>query len=221
MFGFGKARKTATATGALKDFYAVAAPDKNTPLTQAPLLAVDVETTGLEPGKDHLLSIGWVALNGLSIDAGSAGHVIIDNPDTRDTSVGHSATIHGLTDDALAAGHSPQQALDAFLAALRGRAMLVHYAAMEKGFLSHALKQHYGAGLDVPIVDTFALERRHMERMFTYPRGEDLRLPRVRSRYGLPHYRSHNALTDALACAELYLALVAHGKATTLKPLLI
>ena len=48
-----------------------------------------------------------------------------------------------------------------------------------------------------------------MERMATYPRGEDLRLARVRQRYGLPAYRNHNALTDAVACAELYLALTA------------
>lgn len=50
-----------------------------------------------------------------------------------------------------------------------------------------------------------------MERMGTYPRGEDLRLPRVRQRYNLPTYANHNALTDAVACAELYLALTASG----------
>ncbi|WP_286204536.1 CBS domain-containing protein [Corynebacterium afermentans] len=64
---------------------------------------------------------------------------------------------------------------------------------------------------DSEVVDTFAMERRHMERMGTYPRGEDLRLPRVRQRYNLPMYANHNALTDAVACAELYLALTASG----------
>jgi len=87
---------------------------------------------------------------------------------------------------------------------------------MEQGFLSAACTQHFGAELHVPIVDTFAVERRHMERMGTYPRGEDLRLARVRQRYGLPQYRNHNALTDALACAELYLALAAASRGTTL-----
>ena len=57
------------------------------------------------------------------------------------------------------------------------------------------------------VVDTMTMERRHMERMGTYPRGEDLRLARVRHRYNLPHYGNHNALTDAIACAELYLAI--------------
>ena len=36
-----------------------------------------------------------------------------------------------------------------------------------------------------------------------------LRLQVLRARHGLPRYRSHEALTDALACAELYLALIA------------
>jgi DNA polymerase-3 subunit epsilon len=56
-----------------------------------------------------------------------------------------------------------------------------------------------------------------MERMGTYPRGEDLRLARVRQRYGLPDYHNHNALTDALACAEQYLAHRATLPMSTLK----
>lgn len=216
MFGFGKAaRARKNATGALADFYAVASPRKNLPLSELPLLAVDVETTGLTPGKDRLLSIGWIPINGGVIELAGAGHVVLRQQRTE--SVGQSASIHGLTDDQLAAGVPAERAITQLLTALKGRAMLVHYAAMEKGFLSAACVEHFGAELDVPIVDTFAIERRHMERMGTYPRGEDLRLPRVRQRYGLPHYRSHNALIDALACAELYLALAAASTGATLK----
>lgn len=53
--------------------------------------------------------------------------------------------------------------------------------------------------------------------MATYPRGEDLRLPRVRERYNLPRYTSHNALSDALACAEAYLAITEVSSVHTLK----
>ena len=67
------------------------------------------------------------------------------------------------------------------------------------------------------MVDTFAIERRHMEKMSTYPRGEDLRLARVRARYGLPQYSNHQALTDALPCAELYLAQIREVNASALK----
>lgn len=204
-------------SGPLADFRCVAPPASGTALVDLPLLAVDVETTGLNPGKDRLLSIGWVPVDGRTIVLAGAGEVIL-----RDTTgVGESATLHGLTDDMLAAGSPAVDALTEFLTALQGRAMLAHFAVMESGFLTAACRREFGAGLTVPVVDTFDLERRHMERMGTYPRGEDLRLARVRERYGLPYYRSHRASTDALACAELYLALTAGGEGrrrfTTLK----
>lgn len=192
-------------------------PGWKTPLSQARLLAVDVETTGLDPGKDHLLSIGWVPLTCNRIDLGGAGHVVLRG--RPGVSVGESATIHHLTDDDLAAGVSDEKALESFLAALEGRMMLAHYAIMEQSFLGALHQRVTGKAVALPAVDTFAIERRHMERMATYPRGEDLRLPRVRERYGLPAYRSHNALTDALACAELYLAQQGDIRATTLRDL--
>ena len=40
------------------------------------------------------------------------------------------------------------------------------------------------------------------------PSPERLRLWGARERYGLPEYRAHDPLVDALACAELYLAQV-------------
>ena len=52
------------------------------------------------------------------------------------------------------------------------------------------------------------------------PEGGALRLWAARERRGLPVYRAHEALTDALACAELYLAqaaeLAARSPETTL-----
>ncbi|AGU14967.1 hypothetical protein CARG_04100 [Corynebacterium argentoratense DSM 44202] len=196
----------AASTGALRQFYEAGTPAASTPSEQLRLLAVDVETGGLDPHKHPLLSIGWVPINGREIDLSGAGYYVLNDGNDA-AGVGESATIHGLTDDAVAAGADPQQALTALLKALSGRVMLAHFKNIEQGFLSHACRRYFGAALHVPIVDTFALERRHMEKMGTYPRGEDLRLARIRGRYDLPYYPSHNALTDALACAELYLAL--------------
>ncbi|QGU04433.1 exonuclease domain-containing protein [Corynebacterium comes] len=203
------------ATGPLKEFYATPPPADATPLAELPLLAVDVETTGMDPKKHQLVSIGWVPVNGASIDLAGAGYVILRG--TEGFSVGPSATIHQLTDDEIAAGIDHADAVEQLLRALAGRVMLGHFVAMEEGFLSLACQEIFNAPLKVPTVDTFAIERRHMERMGTYPRGEDLRLARVRQRYGLPDYHNHNALTDALACAEQYLAHRATLPMSTLK----
>lgn len=177
------------------------------------LLAVDIETTGLKPGRDRILSIGWVPVDGHVIKLDQARYFVVAEA----ADVGSSVSVHGLTDDALAAGTPLAEVLAAFREALGDRVLLAHYATIEFGFLRHEL----GRSFKPEIVDTFALERRHMERMGTYPRGEDLRLPRVRQRYNLPHYPAHNALNDALACAELYLCLVKQyslGNLSSLQP---
>ncbi|KAB3523266.1 3'-5' exonuclease [Corynebacterium sp. zg254] len=212
-------RSRRRAYGALERFYSIPGPSKGTALEQAPLLAVDVETTGLDPRKHRMLSIGWVPINGRGIALQGAGYCLINTVGAE--SVGESATIHGLTDEALALGVSPVAAMEQLLEALEGRALVAHFSSIERDFVSALCREHFGSGLSVPVVDTFELERRHMERMGTFPRGEDLRLPRVRERYGLPRYSSHNALTDALACAELYLALAARSRATTLGGMLV
>ncbi|MDU0478486.1 exonuclease domain-containing protein [Staphylococcus chromogenes] len=213
---FGSFRRS-RATGPLAQYLATPRPNLAAPVGELNFLALDIETTGLRAGRDHMLSIGWVPVTAGIIELSAAQHFII----RAGVEVGQSATVHGLTDDHLADGTELSEVLPLFLGALAGRVALVHFAHIETSFLSHACRKLYGAPLDMPVVDTFALERRHMERMGTYPRGEDLRLGRVRARYGLPAYRNHNALTDALACAELYLAFVAQSRAKTLRDLMV
>lgn len=182
-------------------------PKKRT-LIDGALLAVDVETTGLKPGVHQMVSIGWVPVNGRVIDLSGAEYYVLAG-----AAVGNSATIHGVTDDDVARyGVDAATVLDAFLRAIEGRALLAHFAQMETGFIGQLHKDVRGTKWRLherEVIDTMTMERRHMERMGTYPRGEDLRLARVRQRYNLPEYGNHNALGDAIACAELYLAQTA------------
>lgn len=181
---------------------------KKRQLSDGAFLSVDVETTGLKPDKHQLVSIGWVPVNGRVIDLSGAQYHVFAG-----TTVGDSATIHGVTDDDVARlGEDPAAILAAFEEAFTGRALIAHFAQMETNFIAKLHKDVRGqkwALHEREIADTMTMERRHMERMGTYPRGEDLRLARVRQRYNLPDYGNHNALTDAIAAAELYLALTA------------
>lgn len=190
--------------GPLRALLAQPAPDLDMPLDQLRLLAIDLETTGLDPRKDHLLSVGYVAVDGLAITLGQAGGAVI----RADVEVGQSAVVHGLTDDDLAAGEDLADVLPRVLEALRGRVMLAHFAGIEQRFLAAACKRLYGHEATFPVVDTFELQRRITTAAFRHVREGALRLDTSRRHFGLPRYKAHEALTDALACAELYLAQV-------------
>ena len=93
------------------------------------------------------------------------------------------------------------------LAALSGRVLLAHFARIETEFLAAVCEKAWGAALPCVVVDTFELERRAVAGSWgSEPVSGALRLWTARERRGLPVYRAHEALTDALACAELYLA---------------
>lgn len=222
--------------GPVREHLAVPLPDPATPLDSLRLLALDIETTGLDPRRDRVLSLGWVPVDGGSILLGGARRFVVRDDGGSAAAagrawggqpggpggegVGQSATVHGLTDDALAAGVPMADAVTALLDALAGRALLAHFARIETGFVGAACERLWGAAPAFAVVDTFELERRalggglghHLE-------PGALRLWTARERRRLPVYPAHEALTDALACAELYLAqraeLAARSRETT------
>ena len=97
--------------------------------------------------------------------------------------------------------------------------MLAHHAAVEKGFLNAACQRVYGVGLPVLVVDTQALAKRTFERRHIAFKGSDLRLHALSESYNLPRYHAHNALSDALAAAELFLAQASHSGSGAKVPL--
>ena len=123
--------------------------------------------------------------------------------------VGHSATVHGLTDDELAGG----VAIQSRLARACWRRSPV---ACDPGPLradrdpssSPRCARRPGAPRCRASSSTpFELERRAVAGSWgSEPASGALRLWTARERRALPVYRAHEALTDALACAELYLA---------------
>jgi len=171
-----------------------------------PFIALDLETTGLDATHDEILSIGSVTLQHGTIDLATARHQLVQP--TRAIPEA-SAVIHQITDDTAATGLPLAEAMAALLPQLAGKVLLAHHAKVELGFLGRACQQLYGAPLLLPTVDTQYLQRRSWERRNHAYGGSDLRLGRLRERYQLPRYRAHDALIDAIATAELFLAQLA------------
>ena len=125
-------KAAARASGALADFYAAGFPADDTPASELRLLSLDFETTGLDASRDTILSIGFVPVDGDTIELGGAAHRVL----AASTEVGQSAVFHGITDDQIARGTPVEEAVAETLAALAGRAMLAHFAKIEREFTS-------------------------------------------------------------------------------------
>lgn len=210
------------APGPLRDALAVPLPDANVTTGRLPLLAVDIETTGLDAGCDRVLSVGWVPVDGRDVVLAGARYRVV-RPEG-DDAVGASATVHGLTDDELAVGVPLAEAVAELLADLAGRVLLAHFAPIETEFLGRACMRLWGTGLPWPVVDTLQLEHRLITTAWQPdPPVGALRLWAARERHRLPRTGPHHALTDAVACAELYLAQTAEladGRPLSLRGLL-
>lgn len=193
-------------TGPVRDYLAVPPPPVATECRAIRWVVVDLETTGLDAARDQILSIGLVEIHEMAIPLESAWHALV-RPDRAIPEA--SAVIHGITDDKASAGVSLAEVLPHLLGRLSGAVMVAHHAALERAFLGAACRRLYGAAFMAPVADTETLARRTRVRRHQPIREGDLRLFRLREAHGLPRYPAHDALSDALATAELFLAMVA------------
>lgn len=181
-------------------------------------LVLDLELTGLEADTDLILSAGWVAITQGKIRLASAQYFLLNATPEHHDAVG----IHLITDqDLLEHGVEADEVVDELTRALYNRILVVHHAPVDIPFLNKIYRQLDKRPPEVPVLDTLLMEQNLAGRRQQVLRDDGLRLAACRERYGLPDYGAHDALTDALATAELLLAQIAHmGNQTTQETLL-
>ena len=200
----------------LRAYYAAGVAAGGTPIADVPLAAIDVETTGLDPARDEIVSIGVVPMT-LNHIASSASRYWVVRPRAQLSAT--SVTIHAITHAQIAAATDFGAIVGDLLATLSGRMAVVHCREIERRFLDRALAVRLGEGVELPVIDTMELEARLHRRarpgllariLGRQAESLSIRLADCRARYHLPRYRAHHALTDALATAELLQAQLAH-----------
>ncbi|WP_144097773.1 exonuclease domain-containing protein [Croceicoccus sediminis] len=198
-----EAARRAAPEGPLRDFYDAGHPAFATPVEDLDLIAIDLETDGLDFDHSALLEAGFVSMRHDRIFAGTGKRIRIRPPAALSEA---SVVIHRITDEALKDALDEEAALAELLPLLAGKVLVAHFAEIETGFLDAACRRVYGTPFIAPFVCTMALENR----WFPRPRAADgLRLAKLRAQYGLPAYRGHDGLIDALACGELLIAQLA------------
>jgi len=181
-------------------------PKKSDTLCKCEFLVVDLELTGFSIENDEIVSIGWVPVINQEILIANSKHYILKI----NKSVGDSATIHGIHDHHSDDGISLTEALGHLFEALQGRIIVCHCAPLDIGFLNNACLQEFSIPFIARYVDTMAIEKNRLQLRGETLASDSLRLQSCRNRYGLPNYCAHNALSDAIATAELLLAQMSH-----------
>jgi len=174
-------------------------------IENTPMIAVDLELTGLDKDDDRIIAIGWAQIDRGRIQLGSSRHLLINT----DQTVGDSAAIHELMDSEVAQGQDIGAGLDALFRAAEGRVWVFHHAELDVSFLKKACGRWAWILPGFAVLDTMRIEYAQRKRREIPVKHGDLQLGRIRSDYGLPRYTAHNALNDAFATAELMLAIAA------------
>ncbi|MFK4547683.1 DNA polymerase-3 subunit epsilon [Streptomyces tendae] len=150
---------------------------------------VDVETSGLVPRRDRVLSVAVVTLGPDGEQTGEFSTLLDPGCDPGPVHV------HGLTAERLRGAPSFDQVAERIGALLEGRVLVAHNAQFDYDFLAHEFAR---ARLRLPVARrlcTLALNRR------VDPPTDDLRLGTLAAHYGVPQLKAHDALDDTRVLA--------------------
>lgn len=193
-----------TSSAVMREYLSSPLVSTKTGINQVEIVSLDIETSGLNPANDKIVSIGLVEIVNMGIKLNSCWHqTIITKENLKESSV----IIHQITNDTSSAGMSIEEAMITLLQRIRGKVVLVHNKTLEQSFLNQSCRNLFNTGFIMPVIDTQFLAKRSFERQDKVIKPNELRLFNLRESFNMPAYKAHNALLDAIATAELFLAM--------------
>lgn len=174
------------------------------------LIFIDTETSGLNPHRDCLLSIGAVAtdVQGYTIQGIYSDRIQPTSP----VSAG-AAAVNGYTPEGWRDAVPVAQAINNLLHLARDRIFVAHNAPFDWGFISAAMGHHKWPG-DYHKVDTAALAWP----LLLTGRVDNLKLTTLCEHFGYTNTAEHDALADAKACRIVYVNLMRSWLQETQQP---
>ena len=180
-------------------------------LLQAPpadeWVSLDLETTGMDPAKDHILSLAAVPVRD--------GRVWLSERFERSVHTARAFGIdsirhHRITPDEASAGDPVTDVVREFLQWLGGRALLGYYIGFDLDMLAPHVRALTGFALPNPVVDLGdEIAARQRRRRPDAPVNLDFR--HITDTLGVPIIGRHTALGDAATVGLCWLALQRRG----------
>ena len=180
-----------------------------TPASEVRFVVLDSETTGLDPRKDRLITIGAVAVLNDEIMLEDSFEALLKV--AYNTS---SVTVHGITRDDTLGGLDEPEALEQFLEYLADGVIVGHHIKHDVDTLNAGYERHFGFELQNRFLDTMALTL-NLEKDGAFANRGPIRhfeLDALCEMFDvIPHDR-HTAPGDAFITAQVFLRLLRLGK---------
>lgn len=170
-------------------------------LSDCRLIVLDLETTGLNAAKDEVIAIGAVAIDKNAIAMSDQFDLVLRRPEL---DISETVLIHGIGPEALTRGHETEDALLHLLEWMNGDPILAYHSAFDQKFLEKALKQTLGYTQPHTWIDVAEMLPAFFPDAKTGGRGLDS----WADFFGLEVSARHHAAADAMATAELTLAVI-------------
>lgn len=169
-----------------------------------PFAVIDLETTGLDPARDAIVSFGVVPVEGAMARLDRAVTRVVDpgRPMSAD-----AVAIHGLRPHDVDGAACLDDVLDDLRSALDGRVVVAWTSWVEATFLARALGGTANAwSRRIVDVRRLAILDDHLAGRNPSP-AASASLSATAARSGVPPDRAHHALWDAFVTAQLFLVL--------------
>jgi DNA polymerase-3 subunit epsilon len=176
-----------------------------TPIEQVRFVVLDSETTGLDPRRDRLITIGAVAV----ID----GDILLDDAFEVMCKLDYnraSVTVHGITRDETRDALEEPVALAQFLEYLKDGVIVGHHIGHDIQALNVAYQRHAGFELRNQSLDTMdlALHLNDDGAFQSLPMAEGFSLDALCDMFNVPPHDRHTAGGDAFITAQIFQRLL-------------
>jgi DNA polymerase-3 subunit epsilon len=198
---------SAEAEAAVREWQHLPNPRRDALLDETRWVVIDVETSGLDPFRDSLISVGAVAVRGTHLVLEDSFEVILQQERTSST---ENILLHGIGSQAQVAGTPPAQALIALLRFLRKDPLVAFHASFDRTVLTRAFRRFLGLKFRLSSYDLAYLCLALFSELASKYQGLDDWL----THFGIPDFARHNALSDALSTAQVFLIALGKAKAT-------
>jgi len=190
--------------GALARLLGLGHPDDALPPRALRWVVVDCESSGLDPERDRLLSIGAVAVReGRVAHADAFGAVLRQEQASEVPNI----LVHGIGAEAQLGGRDPASALEEFARFVAGAPLVAFHAAFDQALLGRAMAAS-SAGWKPRWLDLAQLA----PALYPQRAKSCTSLDGWLAAFAIGHPARHDAMADAYATAQLLLILLAEAE---------